>query len=169
MEERKVRSDSKLKNLPEERQQHIFELCSQKSFAEVREVLAEDGLKTSATALKSFFRWYSLRSDFEETGSLVDEFCDLLKKEVPSLPEDQVFSYGQSAFSMLALRQGDTEAWARVQKLALKKRDQQLHERRITLLEQQAALAQKAQTAVQDSNLTPEQLQAKLREIFNLS
>lgn len=52
--------------------------------------------------------------------------------------------------------------------LVLKARDQDLNERKIRLLEQKAEQAEKAH-AVVDSDLTPEEKQRRLRQIFGMS
>lgn len=53
-------------------------------------------------------------------------------------------------------------------KLILKARDQDLEERRVQLLEARAAQADEAQKAIKNEALTPEERDARLKQIFGL-
>jgi hypothetical protein len=75
----KVRSDSLLKNLPEERQEQIMEWCNTPSrrdedgnvlagtggLAFARAQLAADGVKVSLKVLSEFFSWRQLKENLE--------------------------------------------------------------------------------------------------------
>lgn len=81
---RKIRSDAVLLNLPEERQEQIWEWCRKPSekdgdgntipgtggFAHARAQLAADGLKVSLRSLSSFFSVYRLKLDMETVENI---------------------------------------------------------------------------------------------------
>lgn len=111
----KPRADSKLKTLPEARQEQIAELLRAKTLAEVKRELAQDGLKTSTAALSEFLSWWSLRQQFSETESQVEELLNLLREEQPGISEEKLFEHGQKVFAFLAMKEGSAKDWKRVQ------------------------------------------------------
>lgn len=170
----KPRSDSRLKTLPEERQGQVIELLRAKSYADTRKELAADGIETSETALKEFWSWWHLRQQFSRAERFSQEMVDLLKAEQPGLGEDDLYRYGQRVFQAKALEieAADPEAasmiWYRIQRLGLKRRDQELLERRIKLLEQEAAKAAAAERTLKSVEMNEEQQRQKLFEIFGI-
>lgn len=165
----KVRSDSKLKTLPEERQAQIAEMLRASSLEEVKAQLAQDGLDTSVASLSEFYSWYHMRRQYQQTEDTVQAMLDILKQEKPEISDQQIFNYGQQVFSVLALKEGDNENWARIQRLHLRSQHERLLERRVRLLEKQAEQNDRAKTTLVDADLTPEQRDRKLKEIFGIS
>lgn len=172
----KPRSDSKVARLPEETRAEIVRRLSEEnqSFKEVSAWLKDDGVSISATALHD---WYSLHSWKVSAASA---------REVATQARDDAAASGDYDAATLALVKERAYILARTKgasvkdlamladiigesaKLRMKQRDLDLAERRVALLEKKAAQADAAEGVTRDEALTPEQRQAKLREIFGL-
>ena len=114
MNVRKIRTDSKLKTLPEERQAAIIEFLREHSLADTRAWLRADGLSTSSTALSDFLSWYRLRRQFQEDESTTETLLEQLKAQIPDLTEEQLDELGQRTFSLLAIRDKDLSGFVQV-------------------------------------------------------
>jgi hypothetical protein len=166
----KPRADSKLKTLPAALQEEIFNLCQTLGYAAVRSaVKSKFKLDTSEAALSAFWRWYPTARRLEEAASAADEVKQLLK-DLPelNLSDDQVSRAGQAVFEASALQRGDVDAYVALRKLRQKDKAHELADRRIKLLEQQAAKADAAEKVVNDGNLTEAERAARIREIFRM-
>ncbi|HMJ04695.1 MAG TPA: hypothetical protein VK474_00430 [Chthoniobacterales bacterium] len=130
MNERKPRPDSKLKTLPEERQEQIAEFARTHSLAQTVVWLQEDGLQTSAAALSGWLSWYLLRDQLQRNESTVDSVLNQLKTARPDLTESELFAAGQSFFSALAIEQRDAKSWKRTQDLRIKAEVLKLEEKK---------------------------------------
>lgn len=126
---KKPRADSKLKNLPEERQGQIASQCATKSLEEVAGELAQDGLSISPQALGRWYSWWQMREDFAQKETLVEEFLEQTKKDNPSITEEKLFEHGQTMFALLALQEKSAKDWKRVQDVR--------HRRQLVELERQ--------------------------------
>lgn len=130
MNERKPRPDSRLKTLPEERQEQIAEFAKTHSLLEVVAWLKEDGLVTSQAALSGFLSWYALRDQLKRNESTVESVLEQLKKTNPEMTETQLFAAGQSFFSALAIETQDAKTWKRTQDLRIKQEVLKLEEQK---------------------------------------
>jgi hypothetical protein len=130
MNERKPRPDSRLKTLPEERQEQIAEFAKTHSLLEVVAWLKADGFATSQAALSGFLSWYALRDQLKRNESTVESVLEQLKKTNPEMTETQLFAAGQSFFSALAIETQDPLAWKATQSLRLKAAEQALDEKK---------------------------------------
>src|SRR4051812_5450179 len=126
MSDRKPRPDSRLKTLPEDRQEQIADFARTHSLAEVAAWLKEDGLVTSQAALSEFLSWYGLRAQLSRNESTVESVLEQLKKSDPNLTEAQLFAAGQSFFSALAIESRDADAWKNTQSLRIKQEELKL-------------------------------------------
>jgi hypothetical protein len=127
---RKPRSDSRLKTLPEERQEQIAEYARGHSLAETVTWLKEDGFVTSAAALSEWLSWYLLRDQLERNANTVESVLDELKRSRPDLTEAELFAAGQAFFSALAIEQRDAKSWKRTQDLRIKSQALKIEEAR---------------------------------------
>ncbi len=177
-DDRKVRADATLKMLPEQRQQDIFEWLNTagNTFARCVEWLRQDGLQTSKRALSDWYSWYALRLKFKETERDTLNFQELVQEEMPELPQEKVTQLGSAYFNMQAIKQGNPELFLMIQgaqhkakmdvlKYQQRERELVIAERRVRLLE---AKQEKAKKVLSDEELTPEQRDAKLKQIFGM-
>lgn len=175
----KVRSDAVLKLLPEERQQELWEWLHVpgNSLARAVEWLRQDGIKTSKRALSDWFSWYAMRLKFKETERDTLNFQELVQEEMPELPQEKVTQLGSAYFNMQAIKQGNPELFLMIQgaqhkakmdvlKYEQRERELVIAERRVRLIESKQ---EKAKKVLSDEELTPEQRDAKLKQIFGMS
>jgi hypothetical protein len=111
MSDRKPRPDSRLKTLPEDRQEQIAEYARTHSLADLAAWLKADGLVTSQAALSEFLSWYCFALSTEAQRIDVESVLEQLKKSDPNLTESQLFAAGQSFFSALAIETQDAKTW----------------------------------------------------------
>lgn len=158
----KPRSDSKLKTLPEERQEQIIAWArTQKTeehpggLAYAREQLAADGLKVSMSTLSEFVSWYGLQQRFAKAASRANQVADLLQQRNPDMEPEHVRKLAQSIFTLEALDSGDADTFVSLEHLKLaqdsartkadlENRKLALATRRVVLLEDNAAKAKAA-------------------------
>jgi hypothetical protein len=92
----KPRCDSKLKNLPADRQAQVFAYASQHGLVKCADWLKDDGLGVSKTAVGEFVSWYALRQQekTERTTELLamvqaaTAMLENVKKELEKIGHD---------------------------------------------------------------------------------
>ena len=145
MSERKTRSDSKLKTLPEDVQEELWllmypddvdtEPCSQ---AESRAHLAaEYDVGSSASSFSEWHAWYSLKRRMLSATERAEQARFELAKDSDLSPDD-IQKVAQAVFSAEALSQGDVKAYVQLAKIQLKLKQLEHDARRIALLESKA-------------------------------
>lgn len=173
----KPRSDSKLKNLPEETQEAIIAWARTAKTDEhpgglqyAREQLAADGIKVSLRAVSEFVSWWQLRERFSSASERAQQIEDLIKEKNPNLSPDRIRELGQALFTMEAMAEKDAQAYVALESLALaqstaktkaslEERKLALAERRVSLLEENAAKAKAALEGIKSKGgLTQETL-----------
>ena len=123
----KPRSDSKLKGLPEERQEQIIawaktpksDGCSG-GLAHAQEQLAADGMRVALSTLSDFVSWWHLRQRFALANSRAQQVEELLKSKDPSMSPERIRELGQAIFTMEAVDSGDAETFVNLEHLKLK-------------------------------------------------
>ena len=167
---RKPRSDSNLKTLPEEQQEAIFSRLSGKggSYEKVRAWLfAEWDIKTSVGALQAWYSWYSLRQHVTQESNFVDSLVGLMKEEGEfTLSTPQLAEFGNLLFMARAAREQDPKVWATILKLVNQREALGLDSRRVALLEQKAAQADAVEKVASDKNLTAQEKEQRIKQIF---
>ena len=183
--QRKIRSDAGLMNLPEARQQQIIEWCdTPKSedcvggYAFARQQLAEDGLVVSERALSAFWSWFYLQQDLslarsmEEVVEADPESVARARRRAQKLLLDlsiarqdaKLFSAATNDANTvrhLDLQEASAKTKAKQKDRALDQKDTDLAlaNRRVALLETNAAKAKEKLTAiVAKGGLSPEAL-----------
>jgi hypothetical protein len=145
---RKPQSNAVLKTLPEERQAEIFSRLTTKTAAwpdtsleAVRKWLADDGLKTSTTALSHFHSWYSLSQQLERNGATVAQLLIDLKTAKPDMTPEQLDVAGQMFFTALSIEQQDSLGWQRAQNVKIRLEQQRFDREKFQFDAAKAALA----------------------------
>jgi hypothetical protein len=107
----KPRSDSRLKTLPEERQEAIVEYARSHSVAETVGWLRDDGVKTSHGALSEFLSWFKLRRRFQiaEQDSL--NLVELLRQKRPAMSEAERQEWANDFFQVQAIKDNDPDTF----------------------------------------------------------
>src|SRR4029077_18837678 len=131
----KERSDSKLKHLPEERQDQIIEWCNTpnqrgedgKPIKETgglpyaRAQLAADGLKVSERALSDFYSWWHLQRNFRDADNLTTQLEEMLKQQFPDVNPEKITEMGQLIFTLQATQARDAKEFREMEYLRLAK------------------------------------------------
>jgi hypothetical protein len=174
----KPRSDSTLDSLNSEQKQLLREWLVDEnvSYKDAKDRLWQDfHIRTSVSALSKFYatQCYALRSS--QARDFAEEVVTQLTDGSEKYDEATLALIRQKAFERAYARDGNLADLALLvkmltdtAKLELKKKDQQIAERRVKLLEQKAAQADAAKDVTADQALTPAEREAKLKEIFGL-
>lgn len=165
---RKPRSDSRLKTLPEARQDAIVEYARSHSEDEVVAWLRADGLVTSRNAVSEFLNWYWLQQQFKRNELVSQQMIENLRRTSPTMLEEELARAGASFFEQLAIEQRDARAWKQARELRLKERALELMERRVKVAEAKASQADAARQVAGDGALSAEEKQQRMKEIFGL-
>lgn len=121
----KPRSDSKLKNLPEETQEAIITWAHTAKTEEhpgglqyAREQLAADGIKVSLRAVSEFVSWWELEERFSSASERAQQFEQRLL-ENPDFSPERARAAGQALFTMEAMQGGDVKSFVSLESLRL--------------------------------------------------
>lgn len=174
----KPRSDAKLKSLPPHQRQQLIRWLTEEnlSYADARDRLWQDmGVRTSAGALSGFFASECFTLRYTQARELADTVGEAMASDPEKFDQATIALVKQKAFERAVARDGDIKELAILAsiigdtaKVRIKQQELALSERRIALLEAKAAQADAAEHVVRDTDLTPEQRTARMREIFGL-
>jgi hypothetical protein len=116
----KPRRDSRLKTLPEERQDEIAEYALKHSLRQTAHWLCESGVPTSFPAVSRFLDWYKTKQTLQRLETVSDTLVSELAKEKPELPPERLHQIGNHFFTSLALAEQDHKAWYMSEQIALR-------------------------------------------------
>lgn len=174
----KPRSDSVLDSLNPEMKAQLVEWLVQDnlSYKDAKARLAEDfNIKTSVGALSRFYALHCFAFRSSEAKEFAEKVVADLQEGAPQFDQATLALVKQKAFERAYARNGNLKELLALSKiigdsakLTLKKRDQELAERRIVILEAKAALADKATGIASDGQLSDEEKGARLRGLFGM-
>jgi hypothetical protein len=140
---------------------------------------SEWSIKTSVGALSAFWSWWHLKQRMDLAEQRSRNFEEQLRtRKDYGLSEDEIITLGNKIFIEQGVETGDAKLFTAVVDRILSKRTVEgnaklktrqldIAERRVKLLENKAAQADKAAKVNSDASLTPEQYRARMREIFD--
>ena len=165
----KPHADSKLKILPEERQDEIAEYATENTLRETVRWLGAGGLETSVSALSRFLSWYRLKEQMARNEAAVSELLADMVRRDPALTADRLHEIGHMFFAGLALENQDARGWCMMQRIVLKKAQLQLDtdKYRDIVQAQKEALERGLQAAKASGGLSPETIK-KIEQELNL-
>jgi hypothetical protein len=183
----KPRSDSYEATLTDEQREELHAWLSQPdlSLAEVRRLAPKwaggphDGSPPSIATLSgigSRLRQEAMLLNVEATAKLMEAVRQKVGAHSRELQSEQSLEQtldtvcdlvGQEVLQKTLEREDPKNRTAALRAL-LKRADQKLTDRRVKLLEQEAAQAQKAKAVTADKSLTPEEKQLRLKQIFGM-
>ena len=171
---RKTRSDSKLLNLPEEQQAQLAEwLLSGVPYHHAREMVSKEfGVVVLGLAAFSEF-WQTvcapaLIARRQRAVTTAEEIATEAGATPGRFDASTIDALKQRAFELSISPGANPKDVKAIFALVLKARDQDINERKVALLEAQARKAEAAESVTRDTSLTPEQREARMREIFGL-
>lgn len=167
---KKPRSDSPLRSLPEDAQTQVIAWLQEKSQGEVRKLVkAAHGFEPSDAALSGFWSWWHVRRQLHRNQATVGTLLEDLKREQPELSDEDLFSVGQRFFTALAIEQQDSLSWKRAQDATSRRELVSVMRRKLALLERKAQQADATEQITKDADLTPEEKQQRIRQIFGMA
>lgn len=172
--DKEIRSDAKLKNLPQEaldtlwRYRNPEEDGKKLSLLEVQiELLSEFDIHVSLSTLSEFYSWLRLRRRMDAAASRAMQARIELAKDGSLSPED-LERAAQIVFTAETLEAGDVKGYVALAKLSHSRQQLQHDARKLALLEAKAQQADKASAVMGDGKLTEEEKAAKLKQIFRM-
>lgn len=172
---RKPRSDSKLDALtPEQKEQLASWLTVENvSYDEAKARCAQHfSVFTSVAALQAFYSRFAAPWKYAQAKGEADAFAELMEGKFDAATIKRA---KQLAFEAMTGPQPDLKAAKTLLKIVgdsakvdLAKEKLTLDARKVAILEKKAAQADAAEGVTKDTTLTPEQRQARLKEIFGL-
>ena len=167
---RKARSDAWHAGMTIRQLDQVFTWCGETDgyAGAAGRVKQEFGRSPSVTALSNWYQTWPLQRAFLTAGSVAERIKEAAR-DLPNLDikPEQVEQLGQTAFMIDALSRMDRDTFFEARRSSQRDRELAQVERRIVLLEKKAAQADAAENIAR-SELTPEEKQAKMREIFGL-
>jgi hypothetical protein len=127
---KKPNPHSRLKNLPPERQEEIYEHVSAHSCAETCEWLRTQGVQTNPNSVREFYHWYRLGERLESASSTAERVCEALRGEGKlDVDEEGMAKVGQALFETQALLENDPKLYVAMQRVRQGERSLTLRER----------------------------------------
>ena len=168
---RKPRSDSKLLTLPEERQLEAFDAIKRQGYTKARLWIAEHlGVDVSIGAMASAYkRWIRRESENRilQAVTASDAILESAAGKLPKLDQAMEAALKQAAFE--AALSGDNETIKTLVGLVLKFKSADQDDRKIALQERRLKQAEEAEAVVKTAELTPEEREARLKQIFGMA
>jgi len=161
-----------LKNLPEEKQRAIMEYADgtetskPHTLAETLKWLKADAITTSHATLEDFRQWFRLRQDMQEDEAMALQTVQACKENGWIKTRQEEEAAGQIFFNRQTQRRKDTKAWVLVQGVSLRRDRLDLEERKFKLLQDRQA---RTKEVVNNTQMTPEQKEARIRQIMGLT
>jgi len=168
---RKVRSDCRpMTELDDEQQQQVFDWIKQLGFEKAR-LLAEKetGKRFSLGSLHTAYgHWVKAESENRILQAVTgaDAILGAAADNLPKIDQAMEAALKQAAFEAALTK--DNETIKTLVNLVLKFKSAEQDDRKIALQERRLKQAEEAEAVTKDERLTPEQQQAKLREIFGM-
>lgn len=163
---KKPRSDSKLANLPEERQEEIFAWCKEGLEAARDLCLAKHNLSVSLRCLSSWHAWRRQQQELQIGNAGVVAILDWFKHNKPGASPAEIRTAMLMGLTLKAQARDDMGAALGVLKEQGKDLDRGLATRRVAVLEKKLERAGQIVKAAQEKGgMTPETLARLEKEL----
>jgi hypothetical protein len=173
MSDQEPRRDATLKNLTQDAQDLLWELMrpnGDKPGMSVEQMQAEIALRHGFTVAPSTIyewrKWYAMRRRFEAAKERAAQAKLEFLKENPDASADELRRVGDFVFTSEAIEGNNIKAYVSLAKLELNRRQFELDSRRLALLEAKATAADQAKEVLEDSGITQDEKNRRLREIL---
>ena len=174
-EDKKPRADAKLKNLPDADQEALWGwMHPQDPDAKVMtleeaqgEIPLRWGFTVSLGSLSEWRSWYALRRRINAARERAEQTRLELLKDATLRPEE-IEQIAQTIFTAETLEAGNVKGFVALAKLRLQSQQLDLDRAKLALLEKKAAAADEAKGVMGDGALSPDEKQARLKQIFGM-
>lgn len=169
MEDKEIRADAKLKNLPPEALEDLWLMRNPGEDGEklTMEAIAAAlpglyGFSCSLSSLSEFYKWLRLKKRMEAATLRAEQARSALAMD-PSMTPADLSRIGQMVFTCETIEAGNVKAYVELVKLQLQAKKQEMEGRKLKLLEDNAAAAKAKLEALttaakSQGGLTPETL-----------
>jgi len=171
MDDKEIRADAKMKNLPPEALEELWLLRNpgedgEKLTLEAIAVAIPDrfGFTCSVSSLSEFYKWLRLKRRME-AATLRAEQARLSLASDPNMTPADLARVGQMVFTAETIEDGNVKAYVELVKLQLQAAKQDIEIRKLKVMEAKAAQADAAK-GVLETKLSPEEQNRRLREIL---
>jgi hypothetical protein len=120
------RRDGGLSQLPPERREAVRNFAEHHTLAKTLELLADDHIKTSRTALSDWLAVCRVEDVMRRAGTAVEKILSHLDAAGNGWMPQQAQTAGQAMFTAMAIEGRDIKAWRATQALALKREQLEL-------------------------------------------
>jgi len=170
--DRQPRADAKLKNLPDEAQEALWEYLHPSDPDERRRTLLEaqsevplrHGFTVSLGSLSEWRSWWAMRRRINAARERADQTRLELLKDATLRPEE-IEQIAQTIFTAETLEAGNVKAFVALAQLRLKGQQLELDRAKLALLEKKAAQADQAKEVL-GSGLSMDEQNKRIREIL---
>jgi hypothetical protein len=151
-------------------------MSSEDARGEIREKL---GISLgSDTSYSEFLSWHAAQLRLERNNNTIEQFEEFYRKKNPAASREEIRDSGIAYFLAASIAEDDKAGFNAIANLDLREKEGNtraafeekkisIAERRVAVLEKKASQADQAK-GVLEGNLTPEQKQARMREIFGI-
>lgn len=169
MDDKEIRSDAKLKNLPPQALEDLWRFRNPEEDGEklpleaiLVEVPLRFGFTCSLSSLSEFYKWLRLKRRMESAAERASQARLALAKD-PAMSPEMLARVGQMVFTAETIEDGNVKAYVELVKLQLQARSLEINARKLKLLEDSAKEAKARLTALTNAaksngGLTPETL-----------
>lgn len=171
MDDKEIRSDAKLKNLPETALEELWLMRHPGEDGEklTMEAIAVEiplryGFTVSLSSLSEFYKWLRLKKRMEAARSRAEQARLALASD-PNITPADLSRIGQMVFTAETIEDGNVKAYVELVKLQLQAAKQDIEIRKLKVMEAKAAQADAAK-GVLETKLSPEEQNRRLREIL---
>lgn len=169
MNDKEIRSDAKLKNLPPQALEDLWrfrypeedgeKLTLEAVCVQVQELF---GFSCSLSSLSEFYKWLRLKKRMESAAERASQ-ARLALAQDPNMTPEMLARVGQMVFTAETIEDGNVKAYVELVKLQLQARSLEINARKLKLLEDSAKEAKAKLTALasaakSNNGLTPETL-----------
>lgn len=169
MEDKEIRADAKLKNLPPEALEDLWRFRNPEEAGEkltleavAVQVASLYGFSVSLSTLSEFYKWLRMRKRMEAAALRAEQARNALAAD-PNMTPDDLSRIGQMVFTCETIEAGNVKAYVELVKLQLQAAKQEIEMRKLHLIEAKAArldeMEAKAKELKAGGGLTPETLE----------
>lgn len=172
--EKEIRADAKLKNLPPEDLDLLWEFRNpgpggkKLTFSKIRvEIPLRFGFSVSQSTLSDFYAWLRLKRQWDRAVATAEQARIEMAKDA-SYSDADLDKFAERVLKAEAMEQGNAKAYVAIAKVQMTRSKLSLDERRVAILEAKAAQADKASEVINDGKLSEEEKSARIKQLFRM-
>lgn len=175
--DKEIRSDAKLKNLPEDKLEELWQCrypededAVKLSYDEILVALPDMvGYSVSRSTLGEFYAWLRQKRRMDAARQRSEQAKLRFMQDMPDASPEELERLGQMVFTSETVEEGNIKGFVALMRANNTKKKLQIEERRIHLLEERARKADEAEGVLKDGAVNGEEKQARLKQIFGIS